>query len=230
MPANELLTEIHNAKQRMPLILPPEAVDTWLTGTPGNRRSGAISVRAPTTWLRFPVDMRSRALGEHPPKSRPSRHPGRAAPRHGDGHGRPPSAPEARSLGNSRPAASTWLTPRRADSQGSRFSVRQVAARTAASDSGVAMLSASEARRLERAARPQRNIDCNDHRLDALSNDRGAFDSQALLTRLLTAAAGAVGSLIRSPTTLPPQTNFSMHPGCIAKAGSRCSSPTNTWM
>jgi SOS response associated peptidase (SRAP) len=34
MPANELLAEIHNAKQRMPLILPPEAVDTWLTGTP----------------------------------------------------------------------------------------------------------------------------------------------------------------------------------------------------
>ena len=89
--------------------------------------------------------------------------------------------------------------------------------------------SGSESGRLERAARPQRNIDCNDHRLVALSNDRGAFDSQALLTRLLTAAAGAVGSAIRSPTTLPPQTNFSMHPGCIAKAGSRCSSPTNTW-
>jgi putative SOS response-associated peptidase YedK len=34
MPANELLAEIHNAKQRMPLILPPEAVDTWLGGTP----------------------------------------------------------------------------------------------------------------------------------------------------------------------------------------------------
>jgi putative SOS response-associated peptidase YedK len=34
MPANELLAEIHNAKQRMPLILPPEVVDTWLTGTP----------------------------------------------------------------------------------------------------------------------------------------------------------------------------------------------------
>ena len=34
MPANELLAEIHNAKQRMPLILTPEAVDTWLTGTP----------------------------------------------------------------------------------------------------------------------------------------------------------------------------------------------------
>ena len=34
MPANEPLTEIHNAKQRMPLILPPDAVDTWLTGTP----------------------------------------------------------------------------------------------------------------------------------------------------------------------------------------------------
>ena len=28
MPANELLMETHNAKQRMPLILPPEAVDT----------------------------------------------------------------------------------------------------------------------------------------------------------------------------------------------------------
>lgn len=34
MPANERLAEIHNAKQRMPLILPPEAVDTGLTGTP----------------------------------------------------------------------------------------------------------------------------------------------------------------------------------------------------
>ena len=34
IPANELLTEIHNPKQRMPLILPPEAVDIWLTGTP----------------------------------------------------------------------------------------------------------------------------------------------------------------------------------------------------
>ena len=33
MPANELLADIHNVKQRMPLILPPEAVDTWLTGT-----------------------------------------------------------------------------------------------------------------------------------------------------------------------------------------------------
>src|SRR4030095_10163225 len=33
MPANELLAEIHNAKQRMPLILPPDAVDTWLSGT-----------------------------------------------------------------------------------------------------------------------------------------------------------------------------------------------------
>ena len=40
--------------------------------------------------------MRSRALGEHPPKSRPSRHPGRAPPGHGGGHGRRPSAPHAR--------------------------------------------------------------------------------------------------------------------------------------
>jgi putative SOS response-associated peptidase YedK len=33
MPANDLLADIHNAKKRMPLILPPEAVDIWLTGT-----------------------------------------------------------------------------------------------------------------------------------------------------------------------------------------------------
>jgi hypothetical protein len=68
--------------------------------------------------------------GEHPAKSRPSRHPGRA----GSGHGRPHGGARARparalraTAGLRRPA------PRRdrADSQGSRFSVRQVAARTA---------------------------------------------------------------------------------------------------
>jgi putative SOS response-associated peptidase YedK len=31
--ANELLASIHNDKQRMPLILPQEAVETWLKGT-----------------------------------------------------------------------------------------------------------------------------------------------------------------------------------------------------
>jgi len=33
LPANELMAEIHNSKQRMPAILAPEDVDTWLTGT-----------------------------------------------------------------------------------------------------------------------------------------------------------------------------------------------------
>lgn len=33
MPANELLAEIHNVQHRMPLILPPEAIDAWLRGT-----------------------------------------------------------------------------------------------------------------------------------------------------------------------------------------------------
>ena len=68
--------------------------------------------------------------GGHPPKSRPSRHPGRAPPGHGGGHGRRPSAPHAGTPGNGGPA-STRPAPRRADSQGSRFPVRQVAARTA---------------------------------------------------------------------------------------------------
>jgi putative SOS response-associated peptidase YedK len=50
MPANELLTEIHNAKQRMPLILPPEAVDTWLTGTP--EQAKALLVPYPPEQMR----------------------------------------------------------------------------------------------------------------------------------------------------------------------------------
>ena len=50
MPANELLTEIHNAKQRMPLILPPEAVDAWLTGTP--EQATALLVPYPSELMR----------------------------------------------------------------------------------------------------------------------------------------------------------------------------------
>ena len=69
--------------------------------------------------------------GGHPPKSRPSRHPGRAPPGHGGGHGRRPSAPHAGTPGNGGPA-STHPAPRRADSQRSRFPVRQVAARARA--------------------------------------------------------------------------------------------------
>jgi putative SOS response-associated peptidase YedK len=34
MPANQLMTEIHNVKHRMPAILAKEDRDTWLTGTP----------------------------------------------------------------------------------------------------------------------------------------------------------------------------------------------------
>ena len=55
---------------------------------------------------------------------------GRAPPGHGGGHGRRPSAPHAGTPGNGGPA-STHPAPRRADSQSSRFPVRQVAARTA---------------------------------------------------------------------------------------------------
>lgn len=35
MPANRLMTEIHNVKHRMPAILAKEDRDTWLAGTPG---------------------------------------------------------------------------------------------------------------------------------------------------------------------------------------------------
>jgi putative SOS response-associated peptidase YedK len=45
-----LLTEIRNAKQRMPLILPPEAVDTWLTGTPDQAK--ALLVPYPSELMR----------------------------------------------------------------------------------------------------------------------------------------------------------------------------------
>ena len=50
MPANEPLTEIHNAQQRMPLILRPEAVDTWLTGTP--EEASALLVPYPSDLMR----------------------------------------------------------------------------------------------------------------------------------------------------------------------------------
>jgi putative SOS response-associated peptidase YedK len=34
MPANKLMTEIHNVKHRMPAILTKEDRDVWLTGAP----------------------------------------------------------------------------------------------------------------------------------------------------------------------------------------------------
>ena len=39
MPANELLRDIHNAKQRMPAILQAENVEAWLTGSPEQARA-----------------------------------------------------------------------------------------------------------------------------------------------------------------------------------------------
>jgi DNA-binding CsgD family transcriptional regulator len=36
MPANQLMTEIHNVKHRMPAILSREDRETWLTGAPGD--------------------------------------------------------------------------------------------------------------------------------------------------------------------------------------------------
>ena len=36
MPASKLMSEIHNAKQRMPAILAREDRDIWLKGTPDN--------------------------------------------------------------------------------------------------------------------------------------------------------------------------------------------------
>ena len=59
-------------------------------------------------------NMRSRALGEHLAKSRPSRHPGHAPPGHGGGHGRRPSAPDAATPEHQR-ARSTRPAPRRED-------------------------------------------------------------------------------------------------------------------
>lgn len=39
MPANELLREIHNTKQRMPAILQHEDIDAWLSGSPEQARA-----------------------------------------------------------------------------------------------------------------------------------------------------------------------------------------------
>ena len=52
MPANELLAEMHNAKQRMPLILPPEGGDIWLNGTP--EHATALLVPYPSELMRAP--------------------------------------------------------------------------------------------------------------------------------------------------------------------------------
>ena len=62
MPANERLTEIHNAKQRMPLILPPDDVDTWLTGT-SEQATDLLLVPSPSELMRA-LRVSKRALGQ----------------------------------------------------------------------------------------------------------------------------------------------------------------------
>jgi putative SOS response-associated peptidase YedK len=39
MPANEIMRDIHNSKQRMPAILEHSDIDTWLSGTPEQART-----------------------------------------------------------------------------------------------------------------------------------------------------------------------------------------------
>jgi putative SOS response-associated peptidase YedK len=57
MPANALMTEIHNAKQRMPAILAKEDRDVWLTGTPDDAFS-AIKQYPDAHMVAIPVSTR----------------------------------------------------------------------------------------------------------------------------------------------------------------------------
>jgi putative SOS response-associated peptidase YedK len=57
MPANQLMSEIHNVKHRMPAILAKEDRDIWLTGTPGD--AYAVLKQYPDTHLvAIPVSKR----------------------------------------------------------------------------------------------------------------------------------------------------------------------------
>ena len=57
MPANALMAEIHNAKQRMPAILAAGALDTWLAGTADNARAALLQYPA-DTMVAHPVSTR----------------------------------------------------------------------------------------------------------------------------------------------------------------------------
>jgi putative SOS response-associated peptidase YedK len=57
MPANELMTKIHNVKHRMPAILAQEDRDAWLTGTP-EEAFGAIKQYPDTHMVATPVSKR----------------------------------------------------------------------------------------------------------------------------------------------------------------------------
>lgn len=57
MPANELMREIHNAKQRMPAILQREHIEPWLSGTPEQARA-VLTPYASDEMLAWPVSAR----------------------------------------------------------------------------------------------------------------------------------------------------------------------------
>jgi putative SOS response-associated peptidase YedK len=46
MPANEMMAEIHNAKARMPAILPREAREAWLFGSEAAARAALLQYPA----------------------------------------------------------------------------------------------------------------------------------------------------------------------------------------
>jgi putative SOS response-associated peptidase YedK len=57
MPANQLMTEIHNVKHRMPAILSVEDRETWLTGTPDDAFK-VVKQYPDTNMLATPVSTR----------------------------------------------------------------------------------------------------------------------------------------------------------------------------
>jgi putative SOS response-associated peptidase YedK len=57
MPANKLMTEIHNVKHRMPAILAKEDRGAWLTGTPDEAFAG-IKQYPDTQMVATPVSKR----------------------------------------------------------------------------------------------------------------------------------------------------------------------------
>lgn len=57
MPANALMAEIHNAKQRMPALLAAEDIEAWLAGSPGYARA-ALNQYPTETMVAHPVSTR----------------------------------------------------------------------------------------------------------------------------------------------------------------------------
>ncbi len=57
MPPNALMTEIHNAQQRMPAILAADQVETWLSGSAHDARA-ALKQYAADSMVAWPVSTR----------------------------------------------------------------------------------------------------------------------------------------------------------------------------